>query len=267
MPLTSDAGVDPAEDCVVCPDSRFTDKKSDGGEEHQILVANSVSLSVNALWEHRVFCVTLPVHIIFDLIPIPHQLISEWLDSTNSKIGGLIYPQHYLDVESKVPKVHIKKHYQNVAFRSGVDTSIQVDICLYIFRREMDQSSELQSFDHTVWNPFSYAEWWYMYTEFAPVVEEESDATFSELLPSGGCTLFRRMMHTHFNDCGLVLGKIWWEFGLGKMVKDSGHEFTRRMLLGFELFTFRGPNMTKSSLFSPSDMTACLASCRDATKY
>ena len=249
--VSSDAGVNANGECVAYPDSILTYQNSEDGKEYQAVVADSVSLLVNSLWEHSVRGVTLPIHILFDFVPIPHQLISEWLHSTDSKIGGLFYPQPFLDVESRVPKVHIQKHSPNVVFRSGVDTSIKVDICLYIFHREMDTSSELQSFNHTIWHPFSYGEWWYMYTHFAPIIEEECDTMRVNLLPSGGCTLFRRMMHTHFDDCALVLGKIWWEFGFGNMVQESGHDFTRRMLLGMYLsYNPKSPSLPLPPLFN-----------------
>ena len=213
----------------IHPDSVLTYTSKTG--VHKSLVADSVGMLLNPLWEYNVSRVMLPVQRIFDHVPIAPPLIRVWLKSSDSKIGGLTFPQPHLDVGSKIPKIHINKHDPTTKL-SEPSIVLLVDIDLYVFCRDLDPSPELQPFDPAVWNPVMYGEWLHLCSSLTPMAEAGFHDTV-EGCPVGGGMLFRRMMRTHFEDFGLIFGsRIWSEFGLGEMVQTSGREFMRTMLLG-----------------------------------
>ena len=220
--VSSSAGVDADTGKMnIHPDSVLTYTSETG--VHQTLVADSVGMLLNALWGHTMSRIMLPVQRIFDHVPIAPPLIRVWLKSSDSKIGGLTFPQPHLDVGSKIPRILINKHDPSVGYQS--EPSILVDIDLYVFCRDFDPSPELQPFDPAVWNPAMYGEWRHLCSSLTPMAEAGFDGC-----PPGGGMLFRRMMRTHFEDFGLIFGRrIWSEFGLSEMV--GTREFMRTMLL------------------------------------
>ena len=126
-------------------------------------------------------------------------------------------PRPKLSVESTPEEPHLK-----------------VDITLFVFRRDLGSSAELNAFDprRQSWHPLSYHIWTDIYHNFAPTMQEECAALSNPTLPSDACALFRRVMRTHYDDCGILFGKIWWDFGLGAMVGDRVNlrSFMRGML-------------------------------------
>ena len=111
---------------------------------------------------------------------------------------------------------------------------IKVDLTLFVSRRELCSSTELQPFDADgAWNPESYVVWCDLYDHFAPIMQEECAALKSNILPASACNLLRRVMHTHFDDFGIVFGKVWWNFGLCAMIpcaRVNLRSFMRGML-------------------------------------
>jgi hypothetical protein len=156
-------------------------------------------------------------------------------------------------MESPTPSVQISKR-ASVRDSSASRTSIQSDVSLLLFRRDIASSAELQSFDSNVWPPASYEAWRRLHTDFAHVLEDEFEMMGHSRLPNDGCKLFRRMMHTHFADFGFVFGKVWWGFGLGDMVDKDLYCFMRGML--FDMFltynTTKPPPLALPPFFNAS---------------
>jgi hypothetical protein len=225
--ISSSTGTNAKGGHIITPDSVLSYVINDDPTVYKSLVSDTTRFLFNSTWTHSMKNVNLPIQRLFDHVPIAPPLIRQWLKSTDGKMGGLLLPGFYTDVDSKDPRIHIVKQGQSSA------TTIQADVILHIFRRELDPSPELQPFDPAVWNPDAYEAWEYMHTEFAPMFEEECDAKNSPKLPHNICTLFRRVMRTHFADCGLIYSeKIWLEFGLQEMVNNT--RFMQKMLA--ELF-------------------------------
>ena len=243
--LASSSGTNAASGApIITPVSVLTCKNPSDGSEYQTRAADNVRLTINPVWSYSLLGVAIPAQRLFDHVPIHPALIRHWLRSEQS--GGLVFPAPMLDMESLEPKVHIQK----TRTPSGLPSStlvIYVDIHLHLFRRAMPATTALPPFDPAVWRADSYAMWRYMHAEFAVMLEEEieyaGDATRAVFPPAqeDQCALFRRMMRAHFEDCGLVFGKVWHDFGLGALVEDADdhqnntkHTFMRGMLL--ELF-------------------------------
>ena len=193
------------------------------------LTADCVRFTINPLWKHTIQDVTLPIQRIFDYVPIHPSHIKDWLRFGHSA-AGLMFPDM---LESREPKIEITKS-------SVSPHSIQADISVYIFRRELAPSHALQPFDPTIWHPTAYSAWHYMYDVFADVVQDKF----------GERTLFHRVMHTHFNNCGMLFSKrIWIDFGLESMVDDDVHAFMRLMLMS--MFTVYKTNTTTTAELPP----------------
>ena len=226
--VSSSHGVNAQGGHIITPESVLTYVVSGDATQHQTLAVDTVSVMINSIFDYSMTNVTMPVKSLIDHIPMAPALIRHWLKSNDKALGGLSYPAVNLDMESYIPKLNIEKHNPLVAV-SG-DT-IKVDITLYVFARQtMDESPELQPFDPAVWNPEAYKLWKRIHTKFARIYEQECNHT-KDYFPKGGATIFRRMMHTHFNDCGLIFSKFWFDFGLGTMVEEHGYHFMRNMLL------------------------------------
>jgi len=110
---------------------------------------------------------------------------------------------------------------------------IKVNLTLFVFRRDLKESDTLQPYTRASgWNLISYLVWCELHATLAPVVQSGFDACRRSETPIDACALLRRVMHTHFDDFGLVFGKIWWDFGLGAMITPVDlRSFMRCMLL------------------------------------
>lgn len=129
---------------------------------------------------------------------------------------------------------------------------LRVDITLFIVRRELEASPALQPFDPARWDPASYAVWRDLHTNLAPVLHDECRRLDSVHLPRDAAALLRRVMHTHFDDCGLVFGALWWGFGLGAMAGISLRTFMRGMLTDmFMVYHVQQRPPPVSTLFNP----------------
>jgi hypothetical protein len=210
----------------------------------QTLATDKLQLLVSPLWTRSILNVTLPIQKIFDNVPMNPVLIRHWLKHDDGKQGGLMFPRAPLDFESRTLSIHILKHNSEAPVAKRVNMhgnfhpradgilpsapvpttvpSIQVDLNLFVFPRALLPHPALQPFDPAVWNPQSYGIWAHLHTNFAPILDEESDGR----IPSGSATVFRRMMHTHFADCGLLFGDMWWKFGLGDILGDNNTLYT-----------------------------------------
>ena len=218
---------------------------------------DSVYFLANPLWTRDFTNIALPIQRIFDYVPMAPALIRHWLKSENDISAAICFPRSPYDMESLNPSVQILKR---APVRDGGNllsdsrTSIQSDLSLLLFRRDIASSAELQSFDPSVWPPASYEAWRRLHTVFAHALEEEFEAMGNSRLPNDSCTLFRRMMHTHFADFGFVFGKLWWGFGLRHMVGKDLYCFMRGML--FDMFmtytTAKPPPPTLPPFFNAS---------------
>jgi ribosomal protein S27AE len=187
-------------------------------------------IKLNALWSHSLADVPLPVSRIFEYVPIAPALVRHWLGSSGT-VGGLIFPVQPLDMESKDLRLQIVKHSPIAASVDPLST-LRADIHILVFRRDLSSlSTELQPFDPALWDPVSYERWRFMHSEFATVVEEELNLTGNARFPSDGCALFRRMMRAHFQDFGMLFGRMWVGFGLRELVGEPLHDFMQQMLL------------------------------------
>ena len=131
---------------------------------------------------------------------------------------------------------------------------IKVDLTVFVFRRDLDPSPALNPYNPATWNPVSYVIWLNLHAQFAPTMHQECVALNDPSLPSDACTLFRRVMRTHFDDCGLLFNRIWWTFGLGAMVDDriSLRSFMRGMLTDMFMAYHMLPSPPAvSTLFNP----------------
>ena len=178
--------------------------------------SNTVQYNVCALWEHTIHNATLPIQKLFDHMPFDPSHIKEWLRTDTQ--GGLLFPGSYLDVENQDPKLRIQKCSPHPA----TTTTINVDITLYMFRRDFtydEDSLLLQPFDPS-WHPQTYERWRFMHEVYAEVVGSQCDS--DPRCPRDGRNTFRRMMHAHFADFGLIFGKkIWFDFGLSDMMTSN----------------------------------------------
>ena len=227
-------------------------------------------MSIFPLWMHELTGVTILQRRLFEHVPLHRVLISHWLNSNDKLLGGLLFPRGPFDMASLGPFVQILKHglkgvsaeedaetmekrydHLSYAFRGEpiddddddpppslvdepIEQRIKVDLTLFVARRELCSSTDLQPFDPITWSsPTSYVVWCDLYNNFAPIMQEECSALKSNTLPDEACDLIRRVMHTHFNDFGMVFGKIWWDFGLGSMIpcaRVNLRSFMRGML-------------------------------------
>lgn len=224
---------------IVTPKSILLCRDHDSTLYEQ-LAMDTVRIKFNAIWDCTATDVLLPTGLVFEHVQFDPAIIRNWLRHNEANMGGLLFPGTYLDVDSQHPRIRILK--QNPT--DAESATMRADITLHIFRRQVGEASELQPFDPAVWSPEAYDMWRLMHAETAPALEEECDyraGTCKKKLPRGACLLFRRMMHTHFADCGWVFSdKIWRGFGLGRMmmVPSSGHEiasFMHRLLVGMFL--------------------------------
>jgi hypothetical protein len=236
--VSSSDGVNAEGRLVITPLSVLTCVNDADGREFQTMPADNVRVNVDTVWSKSFKGVMLPIQRIFDHVPISPALIRHWLRSNASELGGLCFPVPGLDMESNVMKVQIRKH---APVRASTDplSVLQVDINVLILRRDtspsidLSPSVDLQPFDDAIWDSEAYESWCCLYVGFAPIVEEEMRLSGGpgSGLPSDGCALFRRMMRAHFNDFGLLFGRVWLDFGLRNFTEDSMHEFMRNTLL------------------------------------
>lgn len=198
---------------------------------HQ-LAMDTVRIKFNAIWDYTITNVALPTKLIFEHVQFDAVVIRNWLRYNETDLGGLLFPGSFLDVDSQHPRIRILKHGP-----TDVDSaSMQADITLHIFRREIGESSELQPFDPAVWSLEAYETWRFMHEEVAPALEEECDSRDCSSFPRGACALFRRMMHAHFTDCGWVFSDgIWVGFGLGTLIHKDYIGFMHKLLVGMFL--------------------------------
>jgi len=236
--ISSSGGINASGGHVITPASVISYVHEDKRNEvFHALAADNVWFLMNPLWVQSFPGIALPVQRIFDHVPMAPALIRCWIQSDVDAMGGLFFPRLPLDRESLTPSIQIVK--SAATSKSAIESAINVDITLSLFRRELLPSHDLQPFDPAVWHPAAYEVWHYFYADFAPIIESECDAACSNRFPSGACVLFRRMMHTHFADCGLVFGSMWWKFGLADMTNVSLHIFMRGMLAGmFKAYYF-----------------------------
>jgi hypothetical protein len=228
--VSSSSGVNAEGVNLITPDSILSVVNNTDGTGYQSLAADNVMIKINALWSHSISDVPLPVSRIFEFVSHAPALIRHWLRS-NSTIGGLMFPVSHLDMESKDLRIQIVKHSPVAASIDPLST-LQVDIHILVFRRDISApSTELQPFDPAIWDPVSYERWCYMHTDFATVMEEELDLAGNARFPSDGCDLFRRMMRAHFEDFGMLFGRMWVGFGLRELAGETLHDFMMNMLL------------------------------------
>ena len=197
---------------------------------HTARAVDNVSFMSNPVWSKQMLNVSLPTQRIFENVSLAPALIRHWLRPDSLSLGGLVFPRSPLETESLVPIMHILK--SGIGSQSAPALSIKADLTLSIFWREMKSDSALQPFDPAVWHPTAYGVWRHFYYEFAPMFEEECNATCHAQLPGRVSSLFRGMMHTHYEDFGLIFGTMWFKFGLGEMISTGMHDFMREMLSG-----------------------------------
>lgn len=226
--VASSDGINPTGAHVVTPTSMIAYVEEGDSRVFVSRMADDVCFLMNSLWSRKFSDVSLPIERIFEHVPLNPVLIRHWVKPDSMSVGGLLFPRSPMDRESLVPSIQILK---STVGTKAPKHSIQTDLTLSVFRRELLLPDFLQPFDQGVWNNESYAMWKYFHADFAPMFQEECNASGSSRLPTGACTLFRRMMHTHYDDCGLIFGSMWWKFGLGEMVAESIHDFMRRMLI------------------------------------
>jgi hypothetical protein len=228
--VSSSDGVNSQGEPLISPVSVLNCVNNSNGTEYQTLAADNVMIKLNALWSHSLADVPLPVSRIFEYVPIAPALVRHWLGSSGT-VGGLIFPVQPLDMESKDLRLQIVKHSPIAASVDPLST-LRADIHILVFRRDLSSlSTELQPFDPALWDPVSYERWRFMHSEFATVVEEELNLTGNARFPSDGCALFRRMMRAHFQDFGMLFGRMWVGFGLRELVGEPLHDFMQQMLL------------------------------------
>lgn len=217
--LSSSDGRNASGEPIITPVSVLTCETADH-VVYETLAADSVGITVNPLCTYTVTGAEITVERLYAHVPMAPAMIRHWLATST---GAISFPSVQLDLESKQPRVYIFK--ANAA--SAATASISVDIDLHVFRRELDTSTALQPFDATIWNADAYAVWEHMHANFAPIYESEAVGR----MPLATCDFFRRMMHTHFDDCAMIFGKIWWGFGLGTVVEVSTYDFIRDILM------------------------------------
>jgi hypothetical protein len=235
---------------------------------YRSLATDNINFLVNPIWTRSVLNVMLPVQKIFDHVPMNPVLIRHWLKQSNGIQGGLLFPRPPLEYESRTPSIQILKHRVDAAASetgyflhskaSGIllsrapptasaAPSIRVDLNLFVFRRELLPCPDLQRFDPAVWHPNSYELWVHLHTMYAPILDEESNGR----IPPGSTTVFRRIMHTHFEDCGLLFGDMWWKFGLSDILSDSDpYTFMRNTLTDMFLIYTAVPSAPLLTPFS-----------------
>ena len=226
--ISSSHGLNAQGGHIITPESVLTYVKAGETTQHQTLAVDTVSMLINSIFEHNLVNVTMPVKSLIDHIPMAPALIRHWLRSNDRALGGLAYPAVILDMESYIPRLNIEKHNPLLAISND---TIKVDITLYVFARQtIDESPDLQPFDPAVWNLEAYELWKRIHAKFARIYEQECNRK-KGYFPKGGAKLFRRMMHTHYEDFGMIFSKFWFDFGLGNMIQEHGYFFMRNMLL------------------------------------
>ena len=247
----------------------------------------NVVMSLYPLWAREVVGVSLPVHLLYQYVPLHEVLIRQWVDSEETVLGGLLLPRKPFDMDSNEPFLQIIKQgtershlFKNSSARDiePVKTDdfmcdskypnrmvvpvprikhgarhIKVDITLFVIRRDLHPSAELQPFDRATWNPISYAVWCGLHERLGPVMQAEFDSHTNDNLPRNASEFLRRVMHTHFADFGLVFGKLWWDFGLGAMVVPIDlRSFMRGMLADMFMTYHANPGPPPfETLFNP----------------
>jgi hypothetical protein len=170
--ISSSDGTDAKGAHIVTPDSvlSYVDATDEELKVHHTLAASSINIKVNSIWSRDFMDIALPVRHIYDLVPINPVLIKRWLESTDETMGGLCLPGKWLDTDSKDPRFII---YKNRARPSAAKSdTIQANIKVCVFRRDIDPSPELQPFDQAIWHPNSREAWEYAHTCLAPMFEE-----------------------------------------------------------------------------------------------
>jgi hypothetical protein len=244
--ICSSTGVNAEGKPVITPVSTLSYTVAAEGHStvYSSLATDTVRYMICPLWARKIADVSLPNQRIFDHVSIDPALIRHWLKHVTD--GGLFFPRSLFDMKSKDPCVQIEKRGA-----SAIPSSTQVDLTLYFFRRTVETSSALQPFDSAVWHPDSYEAWVRMHAVFALVLEEECSDSNRIRLQCGACEFFRRIMHTHFADFGLVFGKLWWEFGLRTMVGAGLYDFMRDALMDMFLIYHSATPLPLPPLFDP----------------
>jgi hypothetical protein len=242
---------------------------------HSQATANVV-MSLYPLWAREITGVSLPVHLLYVHVPLDEVRVRHWVESEETVLGGLLLPRRPFDMDSVEPFLQIIRQDTERSHKSknspawdivpvksddflcgeGCDVKypnrvivpapkikiprgtpfLKVNITLFVFRRDLHSSVELQCFDSSIWNPISYAIWCGLYENLGPVMQEAFDSHNNDELPRNACEHLRRVMHTHFEDFGMIFGKLWWDFGLGAMVVPIDiRSFMRGMLA--DMFT------------------------------
>lgn len=228
----------------------------------------NITMSMFPLWTHDLLNVTIPQRLLFEYVPLHRVLIGHWLKSEDKLLGGLLFPRGPFEMASLDPFVQIlkqgrkgapedtgstAKRYNHLSYlllddeaddnSNHIITAIQsepptekmisVDLSIFVSRRKLCSLEDIKPFDPSLWHPASYAAWCDLYDHFAPIVQEECDVLQNNSLPVEACALLRRVMHTHFDDFGILFGQIWWDFGLGSMIpctRVNVRSFMRGML-------------------------------------
>ncbi len=224
----------------------------------------NVVMSFFPLWTHDVPGVSIPLELLFNHVPLDRRLIQRWVESQDTYLGGLLYPRGPFDMESQDPFVQILKsgivcrRRKVAAIREEISgaslppallddegarpdeiprpqlpqgsSHMKVDLTVFVFRRDLESDTGLNPYTPATWHPISYFFWCDMYNNFAPVMQEECSVLRNPKLPLDACSLFRRVMRTHFLDCGILFNRIWWDLGFGAMV--SSHVNLRSFMRG-----------------------------------
>ena len=277
--ITSTAGRNAEGRPLVSPDSVITYMREGDSREYRSLAVDTVSISMFPLWNKEVLGVTIPVDSIYNWVPLSDVLVRHWVKS--EIVGGLVFPRQPLDLESRDPFVQIRKHDEKAALfyakkssKTPFVLSMKVNISIFVCRRELLPSVSLQPFDARIWNPVSYVVWCSLYSTLPPIMEEECAFNGDARLPSGACSLFRRMMHTHFADFGYVFGTLFWEFGLGahlcKKLRKLDHlrNFMREVLTDvFLVYNAMELPPSMPALFNPVTLEAGQRICGKCLAY
>jgi hypothetical protein len=228
-----------------------------GGEVFKARATDTVRFLMNPLWSCEVKDVLLPIQSLFDYVPFDPALIRHWIQCKEyKKMGALMFPRQYQDSESLEPVVQV---IRKSTLLPG-SASISADVTVSIFRRAIVECADLQPFDASVWHSrSSYNIWCYFHHRFAVTLEEAgSDLLLDD--PSGGssssiCEFFRRMMHTHFADCGFVFGKLWCDFGFADMVEMPLRIFMFNMLMEMFARYYNNKNKNKNKVADEKVLT------------
>jgi hypothetical protein len=133
MILSSSHGVNANGEHIITPTSVLTCVKN--GREFKTLAVDNIEASFFSLWSFCSTNVTLPIQLIFDLVPLNPVLIRQWLRNDAANGGGISFPDPLLDMNSSQIKVHIEKCGVEKCGVAEAST-LQADINVFLFRRD-----------------------------------------------------------------------------------------------------------------------------------